>query len=108
MSREPRVSKRAEDEIADTARRYSLSRHSVDREVLRDAAQAVRWAALRAEKLPEAAPHVRRVRLRRFPFALYFTVQSARVVVLALLPDPRPARWWYRSPAGDDVPPIDA
>ena len=100
--------KRAEAEIADTARRYSLSRHSVDREVLRDAAQAVRWAAARGEQLPEAAPHVRRVRLRRFPFALYFALQSGRVVVLALLPDPRPARWWHRSPAGDDVPPIDA
>ena len=108
MSREPHILKRAEAEIADTARRYSLSRHSVDREVLRDAAQAVRFAAARGDALPEAGANVRRVRLRRFPFALYFTISGGRVVVLALLPDPRPARWWHRPPAGDDVPPIDA
>ena len=108
MSREPHVLKRAEAEIAGVARRYSLSRHSVDREVLRDAAQCVRWAAARGESLPEAAPNVRRVRLRRFPFALYFALRSGRVVVLAMLPDPRPARWWHRPPEGDDVPPIEA
>ena len=108
MSREPHILTRATSEIADTARRYSLSRHSVDREVLRDAAQAIRWAAARSEALPEAAANVRRVRLRRFPFAIYFVVSGGRVVVLGLLPDPRPARWWHRGPAGDDVPPIEA
>ena len=48
-------------------------------------------------QFPEAAPGVRRVVMRRFPYAVYFLVDRDRIAVTAVFHHRRdPARWQSR------------
>jgi toxin ParE1/3/4 len=62
----------------------------IDRQVARIAESALQF--------PEAAPNVRRARLRRFPYSLFFRIDADHTYVIACFHQSRdPRRWEGRS-----------
>jgi len=48
------------------------------------------------QRYPVVSPNVRRVVVRRFPYAVYFEAEESRIVVLAVFHSKRDPRRWQR------------
>jgi plasmid stabilization system protein ParE len=55
---------------------------------------AVRLAATHPERFPLKHADIRRAPVRRFPYALFYRVESGRIVVLAVFHGRRNPRTW--------------
>lgn len=86
----------AETEVADAARWYEQQEKGIGREFLRAFRAAT--GVLRRTPLHYQPVFVeaRRLLLRRFPYAVFFEIHDADVVILACLHTSRDPREWQR------------
>jgi plasmid stabilization system protein ParE len=90
--------KEAQDDLKDAAAWYEEQRHGLGGEFLDEAASTLNRIGGTPFAYADVHRGVRRALLRRFPFALYFRVESEVVSVLAVMHGSRsPTAWQVRT-----------
>lgn len=88
------VTKEAEEDLAEARSWYHRQRDGLDEEFV----LCVEEALDRISRMPEAAeevyPGVRQVIVRRFPYGVYYKVESTYVAVIAVYHSKRDPRGW--------------
>lgn len=98
MSRPARLRPEAEADVRDAYRWYEERARGLGDEFLRATDAALASVERRPEAYPVVYERVRRVLLRKFPYGLFYVVESDAVVVLACFHARRdPKRWRDRA-----------
>ena len=97
MTRAPFFRPQAEDEAFDVRRWYEARRVGLGEEFGGEVAAAVARIVESPLAFPRVRGETRRAVLARFPYALYFRVTDAHIVVLAVHGRQDPSRWHRRS-----------
>jgi plasmid stabilization system protein ParE len=84
----------AQREFADAALWYEEQRVGLGAEFTAEIALAIESLAQNPARFPIMHSDVRCVRARRFPYSVFFRVESARIVVLAVFHARRNPRIW--------------
>lgn len=97
MKRAVRLREEAEHDLAAAASWYEQQRGGLGREFLNEALCALRLIAEQPLTYPAVHRETRRALMTRFPFGIYFRVEQAQVVVVAVMHGSRhPGRWQKR------------
>jgi plasmid stabilization system protein ParE len=88
---------RAEDEALDVRQWYESKRFGLGREFAEELNRIVERIAAGPLHFPRVHGETRRAVLSRFPYAVYFRVADAAVVVLAIHGRQHPSRWQRRA-----------
>jgi plasmid stabilization system protein ParE len=98
MIRTVRLRDEADQDLASAASWYEQQRAGLGHEFLDDALSAFRLVAERPLSYPLVHRDTRRALMSHFPFGIYFRVEQARIVVLAVIHGSRhPRRWQSRT-----------
>jgi plasmid stabilization system protein ParE len=94
----PRFSFRraASADLAEAYWRHEREAAGLGEELLAAVRDAVAGAAEEPERYPVVRADVRRVLVRRFPYAVFYRVRRGRVVVIAVVHHRRDPRVWHR------------
>lgn len=84
------------DELTAAADWYDENRVGLGNELLEETDAALNIVAERPESFPIVWKDVRRVLLRRFPYAIYFKVEGKRVLVMCFVHTARSPRFWKK------------
>jgi toxin ParE1/3/4 len=84
----------AQGEFADAASWYEERRVGLGAEFTAEIALAIESIAQNPGRFPVLHRDVRCIRARRFPYSVFFRVESARIVVLAVFHARRNPRIW--------------
>jgi plasmid stabilization system protein ParE len=87
----------AEDEALEVRRWYESRRPGLGQEFSEELNASIQRMAAGPLVFPRAHGEIRRAVLSRFPYAVYFRVAEAAVVVLAIHGRQHPSRWRRRS-----------
>jgi plasmid stabilization system protein ParE len=87
----------AEDEALDVRQWYESKRLGLGREFAEELNRIVERIAAGPLHFPRVHGETRRAVLSRFPYAVYFCVADAAVVVLAIHGRQHPSRWQRRA-----------
>jgi toxin ParE1/3/4 len=88
------LTKRAIRDLAAARDWYDQRDVSLGNRFLDEVLLAIRAARERPQSFPEVRTTVRGVRCKKYPYRIYFTVESDRIVILAVYHTARdPARW---------------
>ena len=97
MSFELRVRPEAEGDLEDAAGWYEVQRSGLGHEFLTEIYKCMQRIVDRPMQFPEVHRGIRRALAHRFPFGVFFRIDSERIVVLAVMHASRdPARWKQR------------
>ena len=93
----PRFSfrKAAAADLAEAYRRYEGEAAGLGEELLAAVHGAAAGAAEEPERYPVVRGDVRRVLVRRFPYAVFYRVRRSRVVVIAVVHHRRDPHVWH-------------
>jgi plasmid stabilization system protein ParE len=95
---EVRLRPEAEQDLADAAAWYEEQRQGLGHEFLDEVLTMLASIAETPLMYPNVHRNTRRAVIRRFPFGVYFRVESAAIVVVAVMHGSRnPRRWKNRT-----------
>ena len=86
---------RAAAQLREGRRWYAAQAPGLELEVARAVEAAVEAVGRNPEAFPEVEPRIRRILLRRFPYGLYYAVESERIVVHACYHLRREPTGWH-------------
>jgi Plasmid stabilization system protein len=89
-----RLREEADEDLAVTASWYEQQRTGLGHEFLDEALSAFQLIAEQPLMYPIMHRNTRRALMPRFPFGIYYRVESAHVVVLAVMHGSRHPRHW--------------
>lgn len=95
MTPELLVRPRARAELGEAFRWYEERREGLGREFLRAALEALSAIEAAPERYPRVRGEVRRILLRRFPFALLYLAEPEQTIVIACFHSKRDPRRWH-------------
>ena len=94
MTLEVRLRSEAEHDLADASAWYEEQRQGLGHEFLDEVLTMLSSIAEAPLMYPDVYRNTRRAVIRRFPFSVYFKVESAAIVVIAVMHGSRnPHRW---------------
>lgn len=98
MKLEIRLRPQAEQDLADAATWYEEQRQGLGHEFLDEVLTMLSNIAKNPLIYPDVYRSIRRAVIQRFPFSVYFRVESATIVVVAVMHGSRnPRRWKSRT-----------
>jgi plasmid stabilization system protein ParE len=98
MNRTVRLREEADEDLASAALWYEQQRAGLGHEFLDDALSMFRLVAEQPLSYPLVHRNTRRALMTRFPFGIYFRVEPAQIVVVAVIHGSRhPYRWQGRT-----------
>ena len=98
MTLEVRLRPEAEQDLADAAAWYEEQRQGLGHEFLDEVLAMLSSIAETPLMLPHVHRNTRRAIIHRFPFGVYFRVEDATIVVVAVMHGSRnPRRWKNRT-----------
>ena len=98
MTLEVRLRSKAEQDLADAAAWYEEQRQGLGHEFLDEVLTMLASIAETPLMYPHVHRNTRRAVIHRFPFGVYFRVENAAVVVVAVMHGSRnPRRWKSRT-----------
>lgn len=98
MTLEVRLGPEAERDLADAATWYEEQRQGLGHEFLDEVLTMLSSIAETPLMYPNVHRNARRAVIQRFPFGVYFRVEDATIVVIAILHGSRnPRRWKNRT-----------
>lgn len=98
MTLEVRLRPEAEQDLADAAAWYEEQRQGLGHEFLDEVQTTLATIAETPLMYPNVHRNTRRAVIHRFPFGVYFLVESAAIVVVAVMHGSRnPHRWKNRT-----------
>jgi toxin ParE1/3/4 len=86
----------ANEELYEAASWYHRQRPDLADEFLAAVQEAAHLAAESPNRFPVVVKSARRIRVRRFPYSLYFIVERTRIVVFAVFHTSRSPLVWQR------------
>lgn len=93
---EVRLRPEAEADVADAALWYEARQPGLGHRFLDEIEGALSAVSETPEMFPVVHRNTRRAWMRRFPFGLYYRIEEAKVVVLAVMHARRSPRRWQR------------
>ena len=98
MTLEVRLRPEAEEDLADAAAWYEEQRQGLGHEFLDEVLTMLSSIAETPLMYPNVHRNTRRAVIHRFPFSVYFQVENATIVVIAIMHGSRnPRRWKSRA-----------
>ena len=98
MTFEVRLRREAEQDLADAAAWYEEQRQGLGHEFLDEVQTTLATIAETPLMYPNVHRNTRRAVIHRFPFGIYFLVESTAIVVVAIMHGSRnPHQWKNRS-----------
>ena len=94
MTLEVRLRPEAEQDLADAAAWYEEQRQGLGHEFLDEVLTMLSSIAETPMMYPNVHRNTRRAVIHRFPFGVYFRVENATIVVVALMHGSRNPRHW--------------
>jgi len=94
MNRTVRLREEADRDLAAAASWYEQQRAGLGHEFLDEALSALTLIAEQPLAYPTVHRRTRRALMLRFPFGIYFRVEQARIVVVAVIHGSRHPRGW--------------
>ncbi len=89
-----RIRPEAEQDLAEAAAWYEAQRPGLGHEFLDEVAAMLSGIAENPQRFPDVHRNTRRAVIQRFPFGIYFRVENATVVILAIMHGSRDPRRW--------------
>jgi toxin ParE1/3/4 len=90
------IKPKAEEDLAEAYDWYEEQRIGLGDELLLCVESAIESARRNPELFPAVRRDVRRALTRRFPYGVFYVVESDRIVVLAIYHSSRDPRGWQR------------
>lgn len=94
MTVEIRLRPEAEQDLADAAAWYEEQRQGLGHEFLDEVLTMLSSIAINPLMYPDVHRSTRRAIIHRFPFSMYFRVESATIVVVAVMHGSRNPHHW--------------
>ncbi|MDB5290412.1 MAG: toxin, RelE family [Phycisphaerales bacterium] len=86
----------AEEEMHEAFDWYEQRRKGLGDDFLQSVEDGLIAIQLRPESFPIVHMHVRRTLIRRFPFGIYFTIESGVIEIIAVYHGKRDPHGWHR------------
>lgn len=98
MTLSVRLREEADWDLADAASWYEEQRVGLGHQFLDEALSSIRLISEQPHVYPIIYRNMRRALMTRFPFGIYFVIEDANIIVLAVLHGSRhPRRWQSRT-----------
>lgn|SRR5690625_95865 len=91
-----RLRSEAEQDIEDAARWYEQQREGLGQEFIDEVLRSLKAVAEQPSSYPALHRNTRRALIHRFPFGIYYRVEKALIIVVAVMHGSRSPRRWKR------------